>query len=203
MPLLALQGGRTDSLYGVRVRADLGASQKWLRWSAHPLGGVVCRVHAQYPAFSPSTPEGAVGFWLFCILWLIICPNCACVQFFFVPYRFFVFCCWMRRFSGCLSKFKCRHSGKGSQVPACFRKTWTMSRDRQYWGKFTLAWSGRSSMRRWQLSWDLKDGKELGGGIPDTGHSVCKSPAGGARQREIIRRLINQYMLSRRVEAPG
>ena len=33
-------------------------------------------------------------------------------------------------------------------------------------------------------------------------HSLGNN-AGGARQREIIRRLINQYMLSRRVEAPG
>ena len=26
-----------------------------LRWFAHPLGGVVCRGHVQYPAFAPNT----------------------------------------------------------------------------------------------------------------------------------------------------
>ena len=124
MPLLALQGGRTDSLYGMRVRADLGVRQKWLRWSAHPLGGVVCRVHAQYPAFSPSTPEGAVGFWLFCILWLIICPNCGCMQFFLVSCSFFVFCCSRR----CLSR--CKHSSQGPQVSACLRDTRTKPKPR-------------------------------------------------------------------------
>ena len=38
----------------------------WLRWFAHPLGGVVCRGHAQYPAFVPAFAPGsskvAVGF---------------------------------------------------------------------------------------------------------------------------------------------
>ena len=42
----------------------------------------------------------------------IICPNCACRQF-LVPYSFFVFCCWRRDLS------RCKHSSKGSQVPAC------------------------------------------------------------------------------------
>ena len=28
----------------------------WLRGFAHCLGGVVCRGHAQYPAFAPNTP---------------------------------------------------------------------------------------------------------------------------------------------------
>ena len=31
-------------------------------WSAHPLGGVVCREHAQYPAFVPGSSKVAVGF---------------------------------------------------------------------------------------------------------------------------------------------
>ena len=26
----------------------------WLRWFAHPLGGVVCRGHKQYPTFAPE-----------------------------------------------------------------------------------------------------------------------------------------------------
>ena len=33
----------------------------WLRCFAHPFGGVVCRGHAQYPAFFPGSSEVAVG----------------------------------------------------------------------------------------------------------------------------------------------
>ena len=57
---------------------------------ARPFGSVVCRGHAQYPAFAPSSSEMAVGFcWSFCIL-SIICPNCTCTQvlFFFSPLEF-------------------------------------------------------------------------------------------------------------------
>ena len=32
-----------------------GRLEPWLRWSAHPLGGVVCRGHEQCPAFAPDT----------------------------------------------------------------------------------------------------------------------------------------------------
>ena len=34
-----------------------------------------------------------LGFWPFCILLFIICPNCPCTQLFLVPYSCFVFCC--------------------------------------------------------------------------------------------------------------
>ena len=85
----------------------------WLRWSAHPLGGALCRDHTQYPAFAPSTSEVAVGFWPFCILLFIIFPNCACMQLSLVPYSFFIFCCSRR----CLPR--CKHSSKGSQIPVC------------------------------------------------------------------------------------
>ena len=43
----------------------------WLRWFSHPFGGVVCRVHALYPAFllpaffAPVSSEVAVGFLVF------------------------------------------------------------------------------------------------------------------------------------------
>ena len=33
-----------------------------LMWSSHPLGGIVCRGHAQYPAFAPDFPKVAVAF---------------------------------------------------------------------------------------------------------------------------------------------
>ena len=38
---------------------------RWLRWSAHPFGGAVCRGHEQYPVFAPDTSEVTVGFWSF------------------------------------------------------------------------------------------------------------------------------------------
>ena len=34
----------------------------WLRWFAHPLGSVLCRRHAQHPAFAPGSLEVAVAF---------------------------------------------------------------------------------------------------------------------------------------------
>ena len=47
--------GRAGSLYGVRVGVCPGVRLAgWLRWSAHPFGGVVCRGRAQYPAFAPN-----------------------------------------------------------------------------------------------------------------------------------------------------
>ena len=44
------KGGGADSLYGVRVGARVGLGpevmpEEWLRWSAHPFGGAVCKVH--------------------------------------------------------------------------------------------------------------------------------------------------------------
>ena len=32
----------------------------WLRWFAHPLGGVVCNRDVQYSAFAPDSSEVAV-----------------------------------------------------------------------------------------------------------------------------------------------
>ena len=58
-----------------------GQAGGWLRWSAHPLGGAVCRDHVQDPAFAPGTSEVTIGFWPFCILLFIICPNCAFMYF--------------------------------------------------------------------------------------------------------------------------
>ena len=43
-----------------------------VRWSAHPLGGAVCRAHAQYFAFARGSSEVAVGFLVF--LYLVV-PN--------------------------------------------------------------------------------------------------------------------------------
>ena len=61
------------SLNGVRAGADQWVGlEGWLRWSVHPLGGAVCREHAQYPASAPGTSEAATGLWSFCILLFII-----------------------------------------------------------------------------------------------------------------------------------
>ena len=86
----------------------------------HPLGEAVCRGHAQYPAFVPGTSEVAAGFWPFCILLFIICPNCACVRLLLAPYSLFVSVACR----GSLSR--CKPSSKGSQVPACLRFCWLL-----------------------------------------------------------------------------
>ena len=53
-PCLLPEGGQACSLYGPRVGVCPEVSPEgWLRWFAHPLGGGVCRGHAQYPAFAP------------------------------------------------------------------------------------------------------------------------------------------------------
>ena len=71
----------------------------WLSCFAYPLGSIVCRGHAQYPAFAPDplillhTPQN--GSWVFWSLW-IFCPEfapTAHAQLFLVPYGLFVFCC--------------------------------------------------------------------------------------------------------------
>ena len=41
-----------------------GSLERWLRWSAHPCGGV-CSGHAQYLAVSPSSLEVEVGVLVF------------------------------------------------------------------------------------------------------------------------------------------
>ena len=37
----------------------------WLRWFAHPLGGIVCRG----PAFAPGSSKVTVGWWC----WFVFC----------------------------------------------------------------------------------------------------------------------------------
>ena len=55
----------------MRVGAGPGLRlEGWLRWSAHPLGGVVCREPVQYSAFAPDPSEVAVGFLVF--LYLVV-----------------------------------------------------------------------------------------------------------------------------------
>ena len=59
----------------------------WLRCFAPRFGGVECRGHAQYPAFTLGSSEVAVGFFgSLCILLSIIRPNCIYTQLLSVPY---------------------------------------------------------------------------------------------------------------------
>ena len=103
--------GQAHPLNGVRVGAEPWVRPEgWLRWSAHPLGGAVCRDLALYSAFAPGTSEVAVRFWSFWILLLLICSSCACMQLLLVPYSFFVFCCLRRHLS------RCKLCSKGFQV---------------------------------------------------------------------------------------
>ena len=87
--------GRAGSLYGVRVGVYPGVRQEdGLGGLPTPLvvlsaGGVLSAL-----LLLLALQKWQLGFWSFCILLSIICPNYACTQLFLVPYIFFVFCCW-------------------------------------------------------------------------------------------------------------
>ena len=98
-------------LFGVRVRAGQGVRlEEWPRWFAHPLVVVCARGVSSTLFLLLAFCKWQLGVWSFCIL-SIICPNCTCMQLFFSPYSFFVFCCWRRGVS------RCKHCSQGSQVP--------------------------------------------------------------------------------------
>ena len=65
--LIPGEGGEpTCSLYRVRVGVSPGVRPEWwLRWFAHPLGGIVCRG----PAFAPGSSKVTVGWWC----WFVFC----------------------------------------------------------------------------------------------------------------------------------
>ena len=55
--------GWAGSSYGVKVGVCPGVEPGgWLRWLAHPWGGVECRGHSQYPVFAPGSSEVAVAY---------------------------------------------------------------------------------------------------------------------------------------------
>ena len=71
------EGGQAVPLIGVRVEAGPGVRlEEWLGKFTHPLGGAVCRVHVQYPAFAPTPQKWQLGFWSFCILLFIMPQQC-------------------------------------------------------------------------------------------------------------------------------
>ena len=86
VPLLAPQGGASTFLIwgGKGYVQGLDQEGGWLRWSTHPIGGVECRRHVQYPEFAPSSSEVATEFF-WSILLSIICPNGTCTKLFLVP----------------------------------------------------------------------------------------------------------------------
>ena len=86
---LLLEVEQGSPLNGVRVRMNVWFGlDRCLGWSASPLGGAVCRDHAQYPGRLRS------GSWVFGLF--VSCSyfaNCICRQLFLVSYSFFIFCC--------------------------------------------------------------------------------------------------------------
>ena len=82
-----------------------------LRCFAHPLlcAGGTCSTLLLLQALQ----KWQLGFLVSLCLLSRICPNCACMRLFLVPYSFFVSCCLRRGVS------TCEHCSKGSWVPAC------------------------------------------------------------------------------------
>jgi len=91
----------------------------WLGSFVHPLGGVVCRGHAQYPAFATNSlflllalQKWQLGFFgVFLYLLFRICPNCTCTQLLLVPSSFFLFCGSWR------GAFRCKHCSTAAEGP--------------------------------------------------------------------------------------
>ena len=104
-PLAAAQEQETDALACSPSRGPSwslkwgeGGVRGWLGWSADPLV-VLCPGTVLSALLLLLAPGGrvAVQFRPFCVLFFIICPICACMKLFLVPYSFFVFCCWRGR----------------------------------------------------------------------------------------------------------
>ena len=70
-------------------------SEEWLKWLAHPFGGVECRRHAQYtafcyrhPVFAPGSSEVVVGFLVFLYLVVYSLPQLCMRTVIFSPLEF-------------------------------------------------------------------------------------------------------------------
>lgn len=86
------------------------------------------------PALTSSISGVAVGLWPFhCVC---NCPHYTYLQLFLVLYSFFVCCCPRRYLS------RCKHSGKGSQIPAYLKTNHanTLILDFQPWNCEILLW---------------------------------------------------------------
>ena len=112
----SLRLGGVCSLYGVKVRVcPQVESEGWLRRLAHLSGGIVCREHAEYPAFAPGSSKVPVGFSV-SVSFARICPNHVCTWLLLVPNSLFVFCCLRTSVSRC--KY-CSTAAKGPRFKAC------------------------------------------------------------------------------------
>ena len=121
--LLPERGGWACSLYGVRVGVCPGVNPKgWFKWFAHPLGDVVCRGCAQYPAFSLGSSKAAGGFLGLFVLFVQNLPQLRMQVVIFDPCSFLVFC-YSRRDNSLLKGQALQYSSKRSQVPACLTHT--------------------------------------------------------------------------------
>ena len=70
----------------MRVGLDPSSSwKKWFMYFPHPLGGAVCRNHAQYPAFTPENREVAIRFLVFWCLFVHNLPKMHMHRLIFSP----------------------------------------------------------------------------------------------------------------------
>lgn len=117
IPLLLVRwlegGGWASSLNEVSMRMDqLVGLQRWLRWSAHCLGGAVCRDHGNTLSLFPVPQKQLLVYGLFAPI-VHNCTGNACMQLFLLTNSFSIFCHSRSHL------FKCKQSCKESQVPAC------------------------------------------------------------------------------------
>ena len=114
-------GGQACFLYGMRVGVCPGVRPEGrLRCFAHPLGGVVCRGHVQYPAFAPGSSKVAVGFFG---LFVSFGPEFAPTEHALVIFSPVQFLCILlleeRYVQVQVLQQSVQGPSKGSQVPAC------------------------------------------------------------------------------------
>ena len=106
----------------MRVGVSPGVGlQGWLRCFAHPLGGVLCRRHVQYPAFAPDTlfllqvlQKGQLGFLVFLCLLVQNLPQLHVHAVIFSPIQFLCILLLEEMF---VQVQALQHCSKGSQVP--------------------------------------------------------------------------------------
>ena len=109
---------------------EFSRQEYWSGWPFPPPGGLpdpglrcccvqgACTVPcfcSQPPAFAPGASEWLLGFLVSLCLLSRICPSCACVQFLFVPYSLFVFCCVRRDMRRAV--FRCKRCSPATKGP--------------------------------------------------------------------------------------
>ena len=127
----SLRGQWAYFLPGVTVRMCSGVGPEgWegrLRCFDYPSGGVECRGHAQYSAFAPNTQFCFQLFrgsswvsWYLYSFWVQSLPQVATHSFIFSP---LLFLCILLLKERCDQIQTLQHRNKGSQVPACLKRT--------------------------------------------------------------------------------